>query len=140
MVQAYQNNPIIFIYTFISITILSLLLIFLNVLLNKILKKRTSLDNKKYSKRRETYELRVNSISTVNTVNTTQSLVLALLFLLFNIKMTLLVPMILSLQTSCISKQAIIIIYIIFIMLSVYIKITSNIIVFYKSKQTKYVL
>ena len=140
MVQAYQNNPIIFVYTFICIALLSLLLIFLNFFLNKLLKKKPSLDNKKYSKRRETYELRVNSIRTINTVNTTQSLILALLFLLFNIKMTLLVPMILSLQTATINKQAIIVIYIMFIMLSVYIKITSNIIIFYKSKQTKYVL
>ena len=112
----------------------------LNFLLNKIIKRRINLDKKKYNRRKETYELRVNSISTVNTTNTIQSLILALLFLLFNIKMTLLIPMILSMQDFNSGKQMLTIIYIIFIMLSIYIKITSNIITFYKSKKTKYIL
>lgn len=140
MVQSYQNNPRIFFYTLVCITILSSLLIGLNFFLNKLFKKRTSLDNKKYNKRRETYELRVNSISTVNTSNTNQSLILALLFLLFNIKITLLVPMVLAVQSLSPSKQAVVVLYIMFIMISVYIKITSNIIVFYKSKKTKYII
>ena len=140
MVQSYNNNSLIFVYTLLCIICLSLLLVFLNFILNKLIKKKTSLDYKKYNKRRETYELRVNSIRTISTVNTSQSLILALLFLLFNVKMTLLTPMILSIQTSSPHKQAIIVIYIIFIMLSVYIKITSNIITFYKSKKTKYIL
>ena len=140
MVQSYYNNPLIFVYTLICIILLSLLLILLNFVLNKLIKRKTSLDYKKYNKRKETYELRVNSIRTINTVNTAQSLILALLFLLFNVKITLLAPMILSIQTSSFHKQAIIVIYIIFIMLSVYIKITSNIITFYKSKKTKYIL
>lgn len=140
MVQSYQNNPRIFVYTLICITILSSLLIVLNFFLNKILKKRSSLDNKKYNKRRETYELRVNSIRTVNTSNTNQSLILALLFLLFNIKITFLVPMILAVQSLRPNKQGVVILYIIFIMISVYIKITSNVIVFYKSKKTKYII
>ena len=140
MVQTYKNNPIIFIYTLIAIFTITLLLISLNMFLNKISRKKNSLDNKKYNKRRETYELRVNSIGSVNTVNTSQSLILAILFLLFNIKMTLLVPMILCLCNSSPNKQFIIVLYIIFIMLSVYIKITSNIITFYKSKKHKYIL
>ena len=140
MVQSYNNNSLIFVYTLLCIICLSLLLVFLNFILNKLIKKKTSLDYKKYNKRRETYELRVNSIRTISTVNTSQSLILALLFLLFNVKMTLLTPMILSIQTSSPHKQAIIVVYIIFIMLSVYIKITSNIITFYKSKKTKYIL
>ena len=140
MVQTYRNNPIIFIYTLIAIGIITSLLVFLNIFLNKISKKKNSLDNKKYNKRRETYELRVNSIGSVTTVNTSQSLILAILFLLFNIKMTLLIPMILCLCNSSPNKQLIIIIYIIFIMLSVYIKITSNIITFYKNKKHKYIL
>ena len=112
----------------------------LNFFLNSLIKKRKSLDYKKYNRRRETYELRVNSIRTVNTVNTLQSLILALLFLLFNIKITLLIPMILSLKTLGLNKQVIVIIYIVFIMLSVYIKITSNIILFYKNKKVKYLM
>ena len=140
MVQSYNNNSLIFVYTLLCIICLSLLLVFLNFILNKLIKRKTSLDYKKYNKRRETYELRVNSIRTISTVNTSQSLILALLFLLFNVKMTLLTPMILSIQTSSPHKQAIIVVYIIFIMLSVYIKITSNIITFYKSKKTKYIL
>lgn len=140
MVQAYQNNPRIFIYTLICIFLLSFLLVGLNFFLHKLLKKRTSLDNKKYNKRRETYELRVNSIRTINTTNTNQSLILALLFLLFNIKITFLVPMVLAVQSLRPSKLAIVIIYIMFVMISVYIKITSNVIVFYKSKKTKYVI
>ena len=140
MVQTYKNNPIIFIYTLIAIFTITLLLVSLNMFLNKISRKKNSLDNKKYNKRRETYELRVNSIGSVNTVNTSQSLILAILFLLFNIKMTLLVPMILCLCNSSPNKQFIIVLYIIFIMLSVYIKITSNIITFYKSKKHKYIL
>lgn len=140
MVQTYRNNPIVFIYTLIAIFSITLLLVFLNIFLNKISRKKNSLDNKKYNKRRETYELRVNSIGSVNTVNTSQSLILAILFLLFNIKMTLLIPMILCLCNSSPNKQFIIVIYIIFIMLSVYIKITSNIILFYKSKKHKYIL
>ena len=140
MVQTYKNNPIIFIYTLIAIFTITLLLVSLNMFLNKISRKKNSLDNKKYNKRRETYELRVNSIGSVNTVNTSQSLILAILFLLFNIKMTLLIPMILCLCNSSPNKQFIIVLYIIFIMLSVYIKITSNIITFYKSKKHKYIL
>lgn len=127
-------------YTLICVFALSLLLVALNFSLNKLLKRRTSLDYKKYNKRRETYELRVNSIRTINTTNTNQSLILALLFLLFNIKITLLVPMILALQSLSINKQAIVVLYLMFIMLSVYIKITSNVIVFYKNKRTKYTL
>ena len=140
MTQSYQNNPILFIYTLIAIITLSLAMVGLNFLLNKIIKRRINLDKKKYNRRKETYELRVNSISTVNTTNTIQSLILALLFLLFNIKMTLLIPMILSMQDFNSGKQMLTIIYIIFIMLSIYIKITSNIITFYKSKKTKYIL
>ena len=140
MVQSYNNNPTIFVYTVICISMLSFLLVSLNLLLNKLYKKRKNLDTKKYNKRRETYELSVNSIRSINTVNTLQSLILALLFLLFNIKITFLVPMILSVQTTGLYKQSILIIYIIFIMLSVYIKITSNIILFYKNKKTKYIL
>ena len=140
MVQTYRNNPIIFVYTLIAIFSITALLVLLNIFLNKISKKKNSLDNKKYNKRRETYELRVNSIGSVNTVNTSQSLILAILFLLFNIKITLLIPMILCLCNSSPNKQLVIIIYIIFIMLSVYIKITSNIITFYKGKKHKYIL
>lgn len=140
MISAYSNNPLLFIYTLLCISFLSLLLVFVNFILNKLIKRKTSLDYKKYNKRRETYELRVNSIRTINTINTSQSLILALLFLLFNIKMTLLVPMILSIQTLGLNKQILVIIYIMFIMISVYIKITSNIITFYKSKKTKYIL
>ena len=140
MVQTYRNNPIIFVYTLIAIFTITSLLVFLNIFLNKISKKKNSLDNKKYNRRRETYELRVNSIGSVNTVNTSQSLILAILFLLFNIKTTLLIPMVLCLCNSSPNKQLIIIIYIIFIMLSVYIKITSNIITFYKGKKHKYIL
>ena len=140
MVNAYANNPLLFIYTLLCISLLSLLLVFVNFTLNKLIKKKTSLDYKKYNKRRETYELSVNSIRTINTINTSQSLILALLFLLFNIKITLLVPMILSIQTLGLNKQSLVLIYIMFIMISVYIKITSNIITFYKSKKTKYIL
>ena len=140
MLQTYTNNPYILIYTLIVIVILNSLLILLNFTLNTLTKKRNSLDFKKYNKRRETYELRVNSIRTVNTVNTLQTLILALLFLLFNIKITLLVPMLLAIQSSNDYKQIILILYIIFIMLSVYIKITSNIITFYKNKKIKYII
>ena len=140
MIQAYSNNPIILLYTFLVIVLFSSALIILNFMLNTLINKKTSLDVKKYSKRKETYELRVNSIRTVNTVNTMQSLILALLFLLFNIKMTLLVPMVLAIQSSNYHKHIILIIYIIFIMLSVYIKITSNVITFYKNKKVKYIL
>lgn len=140
MVQSYLNNPVNLVYTFLCIIILNSLLILLNFTLNVLLKKKNSLDYKKYNKRRETYEFGVNSLGTVNTVNTLQTLILALLFLLFDIEVTLLVPMILSIQSSNYHKQIIIIIYLIFIMLSVYIEITSNIITFYKSKKIKYVL
>lgn len=140
MVQSYMNNPATLVKTIITITLLTSLLITLNFVLNTLVKKKTSLDFKKYNKRRETYEFGVNSIGTVNTVNTLQSLILALLFLLFDIEVTLLVPMILSIQSSNDYKQLIIIIYLIFIMLSVYIEITSNIITFYKNKKIKYIL
>ena len=139
-VQSYYNNPKIFIYTLLLIVILSILLVLLNITLNNIVRNKNSLDIKKLNKRRQTYELRVNSIRSIVTVNTSQSIILALLFLLFNIKITLLIPMILSTLNGPINKQSIIIIYIIFIMLSVYIKITSNIITFYKSKKTKYII
>ena len=139
-VQSYYNNPKIFIYTLLLIVILSILLVLLNITLNNIVRNKNSLDIKKLNKRRQTYELRVNSIRSIVTVNTSQSIILALLFLLFNIKITLLIPMILSTLNGPINKQIIIIIYIIFIMLSVYIKITSNIITFYKSKKTKYII
>ena len=140
MVQSYSNNPIIFIYTLIVIIALSALLVTVNFFLNITFKKKTSLDYKKYNRRRETYELRVNSIRTVNTVNTLQTLILALLFLLFDIEVTLLVPMVLAIQSSLDYKHLILVIYLIFIMLSVYIKITSNIITFYKNKKIKYIL
>ena len=140
MVSSYHNNPKIFIQTIFCISLICVLMLALNFFLNSLIKKRKSLDYKKYNRRRETYELRVNSIRTVNTVNTLQSLILALLFLLFNIKITLLIPMILSLKTLGLNKQIIVIIYIVFIMLSVYIKITSNIILFYKNKKVKYLM
>lgn len=140
MVQSYRNDPILFIYTLIAIFSITLLLVSLNFFLNKISRKKNSLDNKKYNRRRETYELRVNSIGSINTVNTSQSIILAILFLLFDIEVTLLIPMILCLCNSTPNKQIIVIIYIIFIMLSVYIKITSNIILFYKNKKHKYIL
>ena len=140
MVSAYYNNPMVFIYTFICISVLALLLIILNIFLNKLLKKKSSLGTKKRLRRKETYELRVNSIRTIDTVNTSQTIILALLFLLFNLKITLLTPMILSWQMSSCNKQIFLIIYIVFIMFSVYIKVTSNVISFYKSKKTKYIL
>ena len=143
MIQNYffKESTTLFIYTFLAIWVLSCLLIAVNFILNTSLKKyKTASDIKKINKRKETYELRVNSIRTINTTNTCQTLILALLFLLFNIKITLLIPMILSFQTLTIHKQAIVILYILFIMLSVYIKITSNIIIFYKNKKTKYII
>merc|ERR1712002_365956 len=135
MVQSYQNNPHILVYTLIVTILLSCLLIMLNFILNGTLKRKNSLDFKKYNKRKETYEFGVNSLGTANTTNTLQSLILALLFLLFDIEVTLLVPMILAIQSSNSYKQVLIIIYLIFIMLSVYIEITSNVISFYKNKK-----
>ena len=140
MVQSYRNNPTVFLYTVLAIFSITLLLVILNMILNKISRKNNSLDNKKLNKRLETYELSVNSIGSIATVNTSQSMILAILFLLFNIKITLLIPMILCICNSPPNKQIITIIYIIFIMLSVYIKITCNIITFYKSKKIKYLL
>lgn len=140
MISAYKNDSLLFIYTLICIFLLSTLLVSVNIILNKLIKRKNSLDKKKYAKRKETYEFGVNSLNTVNTVNTSQPLILALLFLLFDIEVTLLVPIISSLQNITPAKQGIAFIYILFIMISVYIEIAGNVISFYKSKKTKYVI
>ena len=139
MVTVYKNDYLLLIYTIIGIVIICSILSSLNVFFNKLIKKPRSLGVKKNIRKTESYELRVNSLNSINTINTIQPIILALLFLLFNIKITLLVPMVSSLQYLSPAKQCIVYIYIAFIMLSVYVKIAGNVITFYNNKKTKYV-